>query len=351
VPGINAYTPTNGAVLNAGTDTLFVTFTPADMVDYANATKTVGLLVSNASLIVTASNARRLYGQANPVFTGFIMGLTNNDSIGLGPYVCAASNTSPPGAYPITPTLIDTNNRLGNYTVTTNFGTLTVTPPPGQLVQNGGFETGDFSFWTLTGNAILIGKFANFFVSTNSLYEHSGQYGAQAGPPNRPGYLSQALQTTAGQLYLISLWLDSPVPVEAASNIPNEFKVKWNGTTLFDQTNMEEIGWTNLQFNVTATTTNTVLEIGFRNDPFYFGLDDVRVLPLPDLQSVTHGGSTITFTWSAVPGSLYQIQSTTNLAAANWTNFGGVITATSFTATASDSISTAQQFYRIVFMP
>jgi hypothetical protein len=351
VPGAYVYTPTNGTVLNAGSNTLSVTFIPTDNMDYTTVTKTVTLLVANASLVVTASNASRLYGQANPAFTGSIIGLTNNDSIALGPFVCAASNTSPPGPYPITPTLTDTNNRVENYSVTTNFGTLTVIPPPGQLVENGGFETGDFSFWTLSGNDILTGKFANVFVSTNYLYAHSGQYGAQLGPILLMGYLSQALPTTAGQRYLVSLWLDSPVPTGSGINIPNEFTVVWDGTVLFHNDNLGESGWTNLQFNPTATTTNTLLQIGFSDDPFYFGLDDVKVLPLPDLQTVTHSGSTITFSWIAVPGSLYQIQSATNLAAANWTNFGDVITATSYQATASDSISTTQQFYRIVFMP
>ena len=41
VPGTLVYTPTNGTVLNAGTNTLTVVFTPTDTVDYSAATNTV----------------------------------------------------------------------------------------------------------------------------------------------------------------------------------------------------------------------------------------------------------------------------------------------------------------------
>ena len=59
VPGSFAYNPTNGAVLDAGTNTLSVIFTPTDTVDYSNVTNTVSLVVSPAPLTVTANNATR----------------------------------------------------------------------------------------------------------------------------------------------------------------------------------------------------------------------------------------------------------------------------------------------------
>jgi hypothetical protein len=45
VAGSFAYNPTNGAVLNVGTNTLSVIFTPTDTVDYNNATDRVSLVV------------------------------------------------------------------------------------------------------------------------------------------------------------------------------------------------------------------------------------------------------------------------------------------------------------------
>ena len=90
-------------------------------------TKTNGTLnVTAAGLTVTAHNASRPYGIANPAFTGTIVGLQNGDNI-TATYACAATPTSPVGTYPITPTLVDPSGRLANYTVTLNNGTLTVT--------------------------------------------------------------------------------------------------------------------------------------------------------------------------------------------------------------------------------
>ena len=45
VAGSFDYSPTNGAVLDAGTNTLSVNFTPTDTVDYSNATSSVSLVV------------------------------------------------------------------------------------------------------------------------------------------------------------------------------------------------------------------------------------------------------------------------------------------------------------------
>ena len=84
----------------------------------------------------------------------------------------------------------------------------------------------------------------------------------------------------ANQPYLLSLWLNSPTV--RGGNTPNEFSVSWNGNTLFDQMNIPSIiGWTNLQFIVVATGSSTVLQFGERDDPWYLGLDDVSVTPIP----------------------------------------------------------------------
>jgi Pro-kumamolisin, activation domain/Domain of unknown function (DUF5011)/Cadherin-like domain/Immunoglobulin domain len=159
------------------------------------------------------------------------------------------------------------------------------------LVQNGGFETGDFSFWTLTGNV----QFSSV-VSGNINFVHAGTYGARLGPPNTPGFLSQTLPTLAGQTYLVSCWLDSPDGLT-----PNNFSVSWNGTALFSRSNIAKTGWTNLQFRVTASSSSTVLQIKFQDNPTYLGLDDVSVIPfsLPSLivqptnQIVFGGGNVV----------------------------------------------------------
>jgi len=88
-----------------------------------------------ARLVVTAINAGRFYGDPNPSFTGTITGLNSGDTI-TATYTCIADPTSPVGDYLIIPTLVDPDNKLSNYTVIINNGTLTVTPAPLSIVAD-----------------------------------------------------------------------------------------------------------------------------------------------------------------------------------------------------------------------
>src|SRR4029079_14310538 len=64
VPGTFVYTPAEGAVLDAGTQTLSVTFTPASG-NYASWTKTVSLTVTPAPTTITWNTpAAIVYGTA-----------------------------------------------------------------------------------------------------------------------------------------------------------------------------------------------------------------------------------------------------------------------------------------------
>jgi hypothetical protein len=106
VPGSFAYSPAAGTVLHAGTQTLSATFTPADTADYSSATASVNITVAKATLTVTAADAARFYGAANPAFTAGYSGFVNGDGpsalTGSPSLTTAATPTSPPGAYPIT---------------------------------------------------------------------------------------------------------------------------------------------------------------------------------------------------------------------------------------------------------
>ena len=76
------------------------------------------------TLTVTANNATRVYGAANPTFTGTITGAQNGDTF-TESFSTTATTTSNVGSYPIVPAASGTN--LGNYTVSIVDGTLTVT--------------------------------------------------------------------------------------------------------------------------------------------------------------------------------------------------------------------------------
>jgi 6-phosphogluconolactonase (cycloisomerase 2 family) len=101
---------------------------PSVISNYTVTSSSGTLTVTPAALSVSAANASRLYGDPNPLFTGTITGIKNADNI-TATYASAAA-TSPVGTFAIVPTLVDPTLKLGNYTVTSNNGTLTVTPAP-----------------------------------------------------------------------------------------------------------------------------------------------------------------------------------------------------------------------------
>jgi hypothetical protein len=237
-----------------------IIFQPSNQTVSVSGTATFGVAAMGANPLYYSwsRNGSPIAGASNSSYTTNNVQLSDSGS----QFSCLVSNAN--GA---------TNSRAA---------TLTVSP---SILVNGGFETGDFTGWG--------GSKAGASVTTNPLYVHSGRYGAELGPYGGLGYLSQAVPTVAGSNYWVSLWLDNP-----SGGTPNEFQVMWNGTVLYDGLNLPAVGWTNLQFVVTATSGSDILQLGFRQDPSYLGLDDVSVILTnlhPILPTVDH------FAWSSIP--------------------------------------------------
>ncbi len=282
--------------------------------------------------------------------------------------VSQAGGTLAPGGPGVAVTValnsVASNLLLGDFVGTVSFINLqdnvVQSWPFALLAGNGGFETGDFSDWRFLGNpassfpvAIDDGPVGNILPGvTYAQFVHSGLYGAFLGQNSSLASLSQSLPTVASQYYLLSSWLSS-IAYNGLTK-PNEFRIKWNGKTLFDHTNMGAFGWTNLQFLVAATGSATTLEFDFRDDPGALALDDItlQAVPTPVFQTVTLNGGTVSFAWDALPGLAYQLQFATNLDAANWANVGAAIIAATNVVTAADTNPPdAQRLYRFVVSP
>jgi hypothetical protein len=125
IAGTFTYEPALGSVLPAGTHTITATFTPTDN-RYSPGSQTSLLTVNKAALTITAQNASRTYGAANPAFVVSYSGFVNGENASvLGGSLAfnSATVSSAVGSYPITPSGLSSSN----YEISFVDGTLTVT--------------------------------------------------------------------------------------------------------------------------------------------------------------------------------------------------------------------------------
>jgi hypothetical protein len=134
------------------------------------------------------------------------------------------------------------------------------------LVNNPGFETGDFTGWTQSGNTEFT------FVDGDP---HSGTQAAWLGPQGSRGFLSQTLATVPGETYELQYWLQHD-PFGAGT--PNVFQISWGGSFITNQMDVGTFLYTDFVFSdLIPTGTSTELAFGFREDTDFFQLDDVSV--------------------------------------------------------------------------
>jgi hypothetical protein len=138
----------------------------------------------------------------------------------------------------------------------------------GNLVLNCGFETGDFTDWIHSGNL-------GASTVAGGGYSHSGNYGAQLGPVGSNGTLTQVIADAPGTV-TFDFWLAN------FGNPFNDFSVEWDGVVLNTAntpvTNASPFNYIE-QGPLTLTSTGSdTLEFIFRQDPSYWGLDDISVV-------------------------------------------------------------------------
>lgn len=153
------------------------------------------------------------------------------------------------------------------------------------IIQNGGFETGDFTGWT-TSDLTYSGVVDSRIYSSPDLNSHSGNYYASLGPIGSIGFLSQNIFTTVGQTYELNLFLKN----QSQNAFPNQFQIFINGDNIFNEININPLDYTKYSFNFIARAASTEVKFGVRNDPGHLFLDDVNVIPIAVPEPLSLGG-------------------------------------------------------------
>lgn len=134
------------------------------------------LTITAAPLTIKANDASRIYGAANPTFTGTVTGAVNDDTFTLS-FSTTATAASPVGTYPIVPSVTGAN--LANYIVTASNGTLTITPATLTIKANDVSRTYGAANPTLSGTivgAVNGDTFTESFSTTGTSASPAGTY-------------------------------------------------------------------------------------------------------------------------------------------------------------------------------
>jgi hypothetical protein len=166
--GSFTYNPLAGTVPAAGPQSLQVSFAPTDTTDYTTATSSVTLTVNGATLQVTANNATKVYGTANPTFTGTVSGELPGKSF-TESFTSTATTGSPAGSYAIVPSV--TGATVADYTQTITNGTLAVTKA-GSTTTVSASPTAVSLVQTVTLTAAVISQTSGTPTGTVTFYDN-----------------------------------------------------------------------------------------------------------------------------------------------------------------------------------
>jgi Bacterial Ig-like domain (group 3)/MBG domain (YGX type) len=227
VAGLLTYTPAAGTVPAAGTDTLSVTLTPADAVDYTTVTKTVQLTVSQATPVITWANPASIsYGTALSSVQLNATASTDGSFV----YAPPAGTEFMVGTHQLSVTFTPTD--LANYTTATKTVSINVTQ----------------SVLTVEADS-----FTRLYGTSNPTFTGSVT-GMQNGDTFAETFSNSATTlTTVGQYPII--------PTVSGANLADYTQVVHNGTLSIMKAptvTTTTLSTTNIAFDLNVTTTATV---------------------------------------------------------------------------------------------
>src|SRR5579859_7261164 len=363
--GSSTLTVTTGTAA-AGTYTLTITGTGSS----ATHTTTV-------SLTITAPVINDFSIAANPTSVSVAQGSSGTSTIsttvtsGSAATVSLSAGVSPAGpTASLSPTSVTAGGSstltvsvgatvaTGSYTVTvtgtegsaTHSATVTVTVTSsgsGSGITNGGFETGSFSGWTVSGTTSVV---------TSNV--HSGTYAAQAGstsPTSGDSSITQTFTVPSG-MSALTFWYDVVCPDTVTYDWATAtLKDNTAGTTStpLGKTCVSNSGWVQVSAAVTAghsyTLTLTSHDDNYPGDPTYTHFDDVALSnPTVGTNVIANGGlETGSFSNWAVAGTTSVV--TSNVHSGTYAAQGGSTAPTNGDSTITQSFTAAAGDTKVAF--
>jgi hypothetical protein len=178
VPGSFVYTPAAGTILNAGSQSLSVAFTPTDTSNYSSANATITLDVSKATPAVTVSGGPFTYdGNSHPATSNAAgiggAGISGTLSLNYAPGGVSAPITA--GTYQVTANFISAD---GNYSDANGNGSITINPAMATVSLGNLSQTYDGMAEAVTATTTPAGLEVGF--------SYTGTAGTVYGPSSTP---------------------------------------------------------------------------------------------------------------------------------------------------------------------
>ena len=134
------------------------------------------------------------------------------------------------------------------------------------LVNNGNFQTEDFSGWTQWGDP----SFSGVNNGTGPGVAYFAPFGV--------GGISQGISTVVGEQYTFSFDLSMTLGTPSSSN---SFFANFGALEVMSYTDRGAFGWTHYSFDVTASDATSQIKFGFHNAWGFIYLDNVSVTATP----------------------------------------------------------------------